>query len=178
MSLVSCVFAWHSTGHITVGRIAELHLQQTGQQKIVDWVNGILQPFTKVCGEDKWPFAECATWPDKVKEQGYWMMAGWHFTDQRYYKPGYIPPPEKHIVLQSQNITWAIKNCAGNLISNSTDTQGKSDSILMKSISMRNLIHFVGDIHQPLHTTGRFSAELPDGDMGGNLFPIKHYSNP
>lgn len=106
------------------------------------------------------------------------MMAGWHFTDQRYYKPGYTPPPEKHIVLESQNITWAIKNCAGNLISNSTDTQGKSDSILMKSISMRNLIHFVGDIHQPLHTTGRFSAELPDGDMGGNLFPIKHYSNP
>jgi hypothetical protein len=174
--VVSSVSCWHSTGHLTVSHIASLHLQESAfGQKVLDWSNKILQPYAKVCGEDKWPFTECATWPDKVKAQGYWMMANWHFTDVRYYKPGYTPPAGK-VTPQIQNIVWAINNCSGNLISNNVDHEGKSDSGLMKSISLRNLIHFVGDIHQPLHTTGRFSAELPDGDMGGNLFPIKHYS--
>ena len=31
------------------------------------------------------------------------------------------------------------------------------------------LMHMVGDVHQPLHTTGRFSKDLPDGDSGGNF---------
>lgn len=177
--LAANVICWHSTGHLTVARIAALDLQKFEEgQKALAWANKLLQPYTKVCGEDKWPFTECATWPDKVKAQGYWMMAGWHFTDNRYYKPGYVPPPDKKEIYQNQNAVWAIKDCMGSLMSKDVDTQGKSDSSLMKSISLRNLIHFVGDIHQPLHTTGRFSAEHPDGDMGGNLFPIKHYSNP
>jgi len=34
------------------------------------------------------------------------------------------------------------------------------------------LIHFVGDLHQPLHMTTRISLEHPQGDLGGNDFPI------
>lgn len=34
------------------------------------------------------------------------------------------------------------------------------------------LAHFVGDIHQPLHTVSLFSAAHPDGDQGGNKFVI------
>lgn len=173
------ILCWHSTGHLTVARIAELYLPQIPNgQKALEWSIGILLPFTKLCGEDKYPFTECATWPDKLKAQGYWMMAGWHFSDSYYYKPGYIPPAEKKQVYQNQNIAWSIKNCSGNLISTNKDPEGKSDPLLMKTISMRNLIHFIGDIHQPLHTTSRYSAEFPDGDMGGNLFPINHYSDP
>lgn len=39
-------------------------------------------------------------------------------------------------------------------------------------MAMRLLIHYVGDIHQPLHCTSRVDKNYPKGDRGGNLFPI------
>lgn len=42
---------------------------------------------------------------------------------------------------------------------------------------MRLLIHYVGDQHQPLHSTTRLDKEYPKGDRGGNDFPLpSHYS--
>ena len=41
------------------------------------------------------------------------------------------------------------------------------------SLDMRLLIHYVGDIHQPLHASSRFTAEFPNGDRGGNSFHLK-----
>jgi len=35
----------------------------------------------------------------------------------------------------------------------------------------------LGDIHQPLHDATRIDTEFPDGDIGGNAFPLpNHYS--
>lgn len=36
------------------------------------------------------------------------------------------------------------------------------------------LIHYVGDIHQPLHGASMVSSRFPKGDKGGNDFKIKH----
>jgi hypothetical protein len=48
---------------------------------------------------------------------------------------------------------------------------------LGKSYALRLLIHFIGDIHQPLHCSDRVNSEFPSGDKGGNEFPIPyHYS--
>ena len=38
---------------------------------------------------------------------------------------------------------------------------------------LRNLIHFVGDIHQPLHASEGVSRNHRQGDMGGNLVKIR-----
>jgi hypothetical protein len=40
------------------------------------------------------------------------------------------------------------------------------------SMNIRLLIHYVGDIHQPLHATSRFTSKYPNGDRGGNSFPL------
>merc|ERR1711935_702483 len=40
------------------------------------------------------------------------------------------------------------------------------------STAMRLLIHYVGDIHQPLHATSRVNHEYTSGDKGGNAFPL------
>jgi len=37
---------------------------------------------------------------------------------------------------------------------------------------MRLLIHYAGDVHQPLHATSRVDHEYPEGDRGGNEFPL------
>ena len=38
-----------------------------------------------------------------------------------------------------------------------------------KSFALRLIIHYLGDIHQPLHTVSAVDALYPKGDMGGNL---------
>ena len=45
-----------------------------------------------------------------------------------------------------------------------------------KSYALRLLIHYMGDIHQPLHCMNRVDADFPVGDRGGNEFPLPdHY---
>lgn len=41
-----------------------------------------------------------------------------------------------------------------------------------KSLAMRLLIHYLGDIHQPLHTVARVDSNYPAGDRGGNDFKV------
>jgi hypothetical protein len=44
------------------------------------------------------------------------------------------------------------------------------------STALRLLIHYVGDIHQPLHSSTRINDEFPESDIGGNAFALKsHY---
>jgi hypothetical protein len=44
-----------------------------------------------------------------------------------------------------------------------------------KSIALRLLIHFMGDIHQPLHCLNRLDKNYPEGDAGGNDFPLTYH---
>jgi len=43
------------------------------------------------------------------------------------------------------------------------------------SYAIRLLIHYIGDIHQPLHATSRVDPQYPKGDAGGNFvaLPVK-----
>ncbi len=46
-----------------------------------------------------------------------------------------------------------------------------------RSYALRLLIHYLGDIHQPLHALSRVNPEFKAGDRGGNDFPLpSHYS--
>ena len=49
------------------------------------------------------------------------------------------------------------------------------DVSLSESINLRLLIHYLGDIHQPLHSVSRYTDKYPEGDMGGNLFLLEPY---
>ena len=40
------------------------------------------------------------------------------------------------------------------------------------SIGLRLIMHYVGDVHQPLHGSTRVNHEYPEGDRGGNDFPL------
>jgi len=43
---------------------------------------------------------------------------------------------------------------------------------------MRFLIHYVGDVHQPLHAETMVDKTFPKGDLGGNFFslPVHFYT--
>ena len=40
------------------------------------------------------------------------------------------------------------------------------------SIALRLIMHYAGDIHQPLHGSTRVNHEYPQGDRGGNDYPL------
>ena len=46
------------------------------------------------------------------------------------------------------------------------------DAADRRSFVLRMLIHYVGDIHQPLHATAEVDHAFPSGDQGGNLHKI------
>lgn len=134
--------------------------------------------------ERDYPFVECATFADEIKGKGATWQSGWHFIDTPYFDQGgsakdfpLFKFDEEHIGLVIPALidwlsgtgnykeTFVYKTMIKN-IPNEDDA---------KSYALRLLIHYVGDIHQPLHASARVDAKYPKGDAGGNFFrvPIK-----
>jgi len=91
----------------------------------------------------------------------------WHYINYPY-----VPndPPNGPItsVNAEHNVVWAL-----NLI-NSTFHQVQPNELEL-SRALYFHIHFMGDIHQPLHSMTLYSSkhEPPVGDAGGNLYSIQ-----
>lgn len=146
----SLALAWNDTGHMLVARIAESKLTPKAKARVAQ--------LTKVLGDAKTSsFVEFACYADdhKGKDDAAWHYINWHFrTDGK--KTSNQPLPE--------NVVWAIQRFSKQL------TAGRNDQ--EKSEALMYLAHFMGDIHQPLHTLARDTDEYPNGDRGGNEFKI------
>lgn len=53
--------------------------------------------------------------------------------------------------------------------------QEDGDEIKGKSLALRLLIHYMGDVHQPLHDVEWYTKEHPTGTNGGNNFLLKYH---
>jgi hypothetical protein len=62
-------------------------------------------------------------------------------------------------------------NCVVDAIVAQYHTLITTTDATVKGNALRYIIHFVGDVHQPLHS-------LTNGDRGGNCFPITYYGMP
>ena len=91
------------------------------------------------------------------------QAANWHFINTPYVEGPVVAPIQPPGT--EYNVVWAIEQ-ARNVLSN------PDSSTLDKARQLRFLLHFVGDIHQPLHTASLYSAQFPDGDRGGNNFIV------
>lgn len=56
-----------------------------------------------------------------------------------------------------------------------TLSNDKGDNTTEKAFMMRFLIHMIGDVHQPMDCSTKFSDEYPEpqGDKGGSAFSFK-----
>lgn len=165
-SLLSTCLCFWSTGHMIISRIAyeELRNKNMTLYKLIEDDVKSIQQFTI---EVNHSFVEAAVWADDNKEVAFNQFTEWHFADTPYVMEdfeGEVPP-------QPANVTWGIDQMIRTL---SYTKEPKFDNTLALSFSWRYLLHLIGDIHQPLHTSSMFSAQFPDGDMGGNLFKILH----
>ena len=53
-----------------------------------------------------------------------------------------------------------------------TKLTGMYNETVSQSFALRLLMHYIGDVHQPLHSSNRYSSEYPSGDEGGNFFTL------
>jgi hypothetical protein len=143
------VAGWGSLGHRTVAYLAQLHFTPTAHL----FTNSLLN------GQD---ISEAALFPDKIVHiPQFAYTAGWHYIDAQ------DDPPRQCGI----NITRdCLDGCVVSAIANHTSRVMAPLSHLERGQSMRFVLHFFGDIHQPLHTENE--------DRGGNeihvVFDGKH----
>lgn len=178
---ISRAVAWNYETHFIIVRMA-YDLLTDRNPGIIDKVDELLAEYsdaTTLKNEDNWPFVECAVYGDQIKRAGGGYQSQWHFDDS-----GFLADPSLNLkfVKHPKNITSALPILYQWLEGNDVSDTWLYETIMMrvdhedegKSIALRLLIHYYGDIHQPLHSTGRYDEAHPRGDAGGNGFELKY----
>jgi nuclease S1 len=151
--------AWGCKGHQTVALVAEKHLTPEARQMVETLLksNPIDPKVKRYCGDAVHDaMADASTWSDDVR--GEKKNGPWHYID--------IPRGAQRGPLQAYCgeegcVTRAIMEQAAVLKDKSADGAKRADAL-------RYVIHFVGDLHQPLHST-------TNADQGGNCVPVKYF---
>src|SRR5262245_49696288 len=180
------VSAWHGKGHMATALVAYKLLRpamQTRVQELLrrnpafdEWNNRLAG--TPDADKPALRFALAAAWADDIKNDKNYTdnndavtgtRAGqnigyrdklrhryWHFVDRPFSDDG--SPLENAPVVNAQERIELFRSTLASTTA--------SDAV--KSYDLVWLLHLVGDVHQPLHCTSRFSSALPHGDRGGN----------
>jgi hypothetical protein len=146
LSLVPArAFAWGSEGHRIIAEIAEQYLEsETAQQ-----IHALLDI------ENATTLAEIANWADQIRPQRR-ETAPWHFVNIPISAPGYD----------------ATRDCAGGncvvakIDQFTAELRNGSAPPQQRLEALKFVVHFVGDLHQPLHASD-------DNDRGGNQIRVK-----
>lgn len=189
-------YGWSDTGHMAVAFVAYQKLNQQTRDRVDALVRlnprfnfwaGMIPAGTSAKKKRMMLFMIAATWPDQIKGDGLHHADGsaggnrppddgtaaanigysdtamhkyWHFIDEPFSPDG--------TTLQNASVPNAETQIAvfrAVLASNSADP--------LKSYDLVWLLHLVGDVHQPLHCTSRFTHGQPNGDDGGNGVTIR-----
>jgi hypothetical protein len=136
---------WGQTGHRVVGQIAEAYLSKKAKKEI----NRLLEGHS---------LAFASTIADEIKsDRAYDSFGPWHYVN--YEMGGHYDPTNAD---ERGDIVYGIQKSVEIL-------ESESSSDADKRFYLKLLIHFIGDLHQPLHV-GR--AE----DQGGNRIQVSWFS--
>ena len=148
--------AWWDAGHMVVARIAYDKLKPDARKEADRLASVLARDYPHVNN-----FVAMAPWPDDLKESGVRAYDSWHYTNIPYNPYGIALPTQPKV-----DVIWAIAQCQSILRSPHT-------ADIEKARFLAFLVHFVGDIHQPLHTTTMYLQSEPGGNLGGNTFKLK-----
>jgi hypothetical protein len=154
------VLAWGAGGHMMVAHIAYARLNPKAKAEAKRLIAIKINP-EEVTAKSL-NFINAAHWPDDLRPvETFAFSLPLHFIDQPFSTDGTPLPTD----LPDKNIVTALKRYVAILKSNASDEK--------RAEALRFIIHFVGDIHQPLHCATQVTQELNEGDRGGNLFKIR-----
>jgi hypothetical protein len=189
-------YGWSDTGHMAVAFVAYQRLNPQTRARVdalvklnpnFGFFSSQIPQGTSAKDRRMMLFILAATWPDFIKGDGQHHPDGteggnkppndgtaanntgypdtamhkyWHFVD-RPFSPDNTPLEDPPV----PNAETQIAAFRTVLASNSPDA--------LKSYDLCWLLHIVGDVHQPLHATARFTQTQPHGDDGGNDVNIR-----
>jgi hypothetical protein len=180
--------AWNSFGHMEAAAVAWTQLTPAAKMEATrllklnpqyrTWTQGVPDD-----QRDQVAFVKAATWPDQIKSLKDYQNDGdkngdvapntpeasqnigyddhfrhkyWHFIDEPFSTDG--TALEQPVPPNAQTQVAIFKKTL-------SDTTASDDK---RSYDLAWLLHLIGDLHQPLHATSRFTHAEPDGDAGGN----------
>ena len=138
-------FGWWETGHRTVARIAAAHLTPAARIRIARILN---VPDTPNAIADA--LAAGSTWADDIKKDT--RTEEWHFIDLT------LQDSRRDIEKRCKDDGCVVARIR---LFTAQFAAQKADGRWSELDALRFLVHFVGDLHQPLHT-------ISDADLGGN----------
>ena len=157
--------AWGDEGHMIVAAVAERYLEPN----VRDQVNTLLSEDDDALTQGD--FASRATWADKYRDsdrnttkQRYNATEQWHFVDVEVDDPDIDAACFNHPAVPPQTVAskGPPKDCVVDKINQfKAELSGAATTTAEKFLALKFILHFVGDVHQPLH-----SAD--DHDRGGN----------
>ena len=172
LAFASTVYGWSCEGHEAVALIAEKHLSPHALATVMKLLNSqpvdaSVHPYCKDSPKD--PMAEASTWADDTRKAE--QTGSWHYMD--------LPLGMKHGDIEAYCQPVGPSANAGPrpgcilsaLRYNLNILHDDKESDAEKAKALRYLIHFIGDMHQPLHSTA-------NNDQGGNCVPIQFFSDP
>lgn len=149
--------AWNAMGHQLVAQIAYDNLSDKSKAMCESYLRASDKTLNR-------RFVQAASWLDTLRHKDVHWFDSLHYIDIPFSSDE-TPLP----AVQEANALWGINQAKAVLLSSRSS---KKD----KNLSLRILIHLVGDIHQPLHTVTKVSKRLPQGDLGGNLYTLANTS--
>jgi hypothetical protein len=187
--------AWNATGHMAVAGVAWDNMTPQARQNAIALLQAapadacLRDLFT----DDARPLAErqreffmrASTWSDLVRARDdnddrpctRFHRRNWHFIN--YFWSGIsggaeddAPHDRTDIAVPEMNavdrLTWFPAYVA-------CDDASCGSTAEQRAIALAWILHLVGDIHQPLHTSAHVTCEADErqGDQGGNLFKIR-----
>jgi hypothetical protein len=174
-------WAWDGFGHQLVARIAWEEMTPQARARAIAILQGaaqdtrLLQGFgtgTLAPQQQVRLFLAGATWPDDVRppdsRNTKYHMRDRHFTDLFWRQNSDFGP------FHDDN-----RPAAGDLLNDfaGLKTQVTGTDREQAAVALAWLLHLTGDIHQPLHASGRITPTEPDGDQGGNLYLLEMMGN-
>jgi S1/P1 Nuclease len=185
LSLAFChsAYAWDPFGHMMVAHVAWQKLTPAKRARVSAllrenpdyhaWVQDV--PANR---RDEFAFMSASNWPDDIRSDPRFTDEGdsprgpqaarnvgyadalrhryWHYINIPFSPDGtaLVDPDPVNIQTQIRALRETLKS--------------PDASAQLKSYDLVWLLHLVGDAHQPLHATARFTSAFPRGDRGGN----------
>jgi S1/P1 Nuclease len=151
--------AWGPEGHAIIAEIAEARLEPAARAQIAQLLS--------LDASHAQHLDQIASWPDTVRPFRP-ETAPWHFVDIPLTAPAY-----------DVNRDCVGGNCVVAQIQRFAAVLGDRNAAPQDRLeALKFLVHFVGDVHQPLHCeTDLTNFPPPQGDRGGNDIHLTYFSH-
>src|SRR5690606_21891784 len=176
--------AWDQVGHRVIARIAWESMSPATRAKAVALL--LAAPpdseLPALLPADGWPLAErerelfeaAAFWADRIRDRERpshrYHEPTWHYVNFSWRQEG----PGGPAVELDQPLTGDLLTQVQRI---SATVGDRVRPAAQRGLDLAWLLHLVGDLHQPLHSSARVTAADPAGDRGGNAFGLGEHGN-